>query len=408
LQHVFETAGVDLLISDRLELMNALLPHAPRSDWHVAERALFTAERGPPPAMTTGRTAKISFTSGTTGTPKGVRLSNVAQIAVAESLVQSSSSGRNDTMLCLLPLAILLENVAAYAALLAGACICVPRAAETGIGLSDIDRGLLTHCLQAYQPSALVLVPHVLKGLVEAIDSGFPAPQSLRFVAVGGAVSGEQLLRRAWGAGLQVYEGYGLTEATSVVTLNRPGRVRMGSVGQPLPHSRVHLDTSGEILVRGALFDGYAGEPDRAAEFWPTGDLGHLDADGYLHIAGRRKEVLVTTNGRNISPQWIEVELTGQGAVAQAAVFGDGQPYLVALLVGAPGATPQTIASAVTRVNRRLPGYARIGRHAICGRSFSALHGEVTVNGRLRRERIQANFQATIESLYLEKEHAVL
>ncbi len=179
-----------------------------------------------------------------------------------------------------------------------------------------------------------ILTPQLLHALVAAVEAGHPAPQQLRFVAVGGAPVAPRLLQRAEALGLPVFEGYGLSECASVVALNTEGARRIGSVGKPLPHARVKFAADGEILVAGATLLGYTGAaPLQANEFWPTGDTGHLDEQGFLHLTGRKKNIFITSFGRNVAPEWVERELTLHPAIAQAAVFGEARPWNVAVIV---------------------------------------------------------------------------
>lgn len=408
LQHVIATAGVNFLLTGDAASGRALMPGAEMRLLRVAGTALFGARTTVKEAGLHAGATKISFTSGTTGRPKGAVLPDTGQMRVAESLVMAIGAGVNDRSLSLLPLAILLENMVAYATLLAGGTMCLPSLRNTGVGLTDVDAAALLRCLDCHRPSAIALVPHVLRALVSALERE-PSPGPMpRFAAVGGAPAGGGLLRRALAAGIPVYEGYGLTEATSVTTLNLPGNNRAGSVGRPLPHARVLVDQRGQIHVGGTLFSGYLGSEPRARDLHASGDLGHLDDDGFLHVDGRLKDIIVLSNGRNVSPEWVEGCLLERNTILQAAVFGHGAPHPVALLVPRPGADADAPARAVAEANRRLPAYARIGNFALCCRPLSPLHGEITGNGRLRRDRIAANFATTLQSLLPEDVHAVL
>ena len=171
-----------------------------------------------------------------------------------------------------------------------------------------------------------------------------------------------------------------------MVTLNRPGADRPGSVGRPLRHARVRVDEHGEIHVAGALCEGYVGEAGPAPAEWATGDLGHLDADGYLHVSGRRRDVFVTAWGRNVSPEWVESELLAEPALLQAWVYGEAAPCNAALLFPRPGTGEAAVAVAVARANARLPDYARVHRHALLAAPLGVAAGHLTANGRLRRD----------------------
>ena len=152
------------------------------------------------------------------------------------------------------------------------------------------------------QPTTAVLVPQLLSGLVAQLEArNARAPESLRFVAVGGARVSEALTTRAWELGIPVHEGYGLTECCSVVAVNRPGRRKAGTVGEPLRGLDVRID-DGEIVVSGpTVMQGYLHGP-RAEAPWRTGDLGHRDEDGFLSVTGRKDNLLVTAAGGTSRP----------------------------------------------------------------------------------------------------------
>jgi len=203
---------------------------------------------------------------------------------------------------------------------------------------------------------------------------------SLKFVAVGGSKISPALIEAARGSGLPVYEGYGLSECASVVSLNVPGMDQLGSVGQVLPHIKL-IENEGEIVIANAAFLGYLGE--RMTGNFATGDLGHLDDNGFLHIDGRKKNVLITSYGRNVAPEWIESVLLAQPEIFQAVVYGDAQPFLSALIV----ATSKTadIDLAVTRCNALLRDYAQITSFQLVP-PFTSAENTLTGTGRPRRD----------------------
>jgi acyl-CoA synthetase (AMP-forming)/AMP-acid ligase II/pyrroloquinoline quinone (PQQ) biosynthesis protein C len=348
-------------------------------------------------------TAKITYTSGTTGAPKGVCLSLAHQEAVAASLSTAVGFDARDLHLCVLPLSTLLENVAGlYAPLLGGARCAVPPLASLGLGGSTgLDVGAFSAGIARWRPSTVILIPQMLHALVGAAEQGVPMPASLRFVAVGGARVAVDLLERATALGLPVFQGYGLSECASVVSLNTVAANRIGSVGRALPHVDVRLE-DGEIVVRGEVMLGYAGQPATAPREWRTGDVGHRDADGYLHVTGRKRNVLINAFGRNASPEWVESELAAVGAIAQAVVFGEARPWLGAVVVPMSGASDGAVERAVATANARLPDYARVTRWIRAEAPFTVAGGELTDNGRPVRERILARYGAHIDSLYLE------
>lgn len=361
--------------------------------------------RGVQPRKLPGDTAKISYTSGTSGTPKGVCLTQATLDRVAESLCVATADVAIDVHLCLLPLAILLENVAGvYGPLLRGTTIAIPSVAEVGLGDGTrLDPQRLIACIGAVRPQSMILLPQMLASLVSAIEHGAILPATLRFIAVGGAIVAGSLLERAERLGLPVYEGYGLTECASVVALNTPAARRAGSVGRPLGHIDVRIGNGSEIIVRGAAMAGYLGhEPcTRTDAEIMTGDVGYLDAAGFLHITGRRKNLFITSFGRNVLPDWVEATLTGRGSVAQAALFGEARPWNVAVIVPASRAVShERLEQEIAATNERLPAYAQIHRWLLADEPFTESNGLLTPNGRNRRGAIWNRYRAQVDACY--------
>lgn len=337
-------------------------------------------------------TSKITFTSGTTGTPKGVCLSQQGLEQVAQSLVTVIGADHAADHLSILPLAILLENVAGvYSALLAGATCHLYGLAQLGMGNPfQPNFQLVALKMALHKISSAILVPELLRGLAYTLmHAGVRLPE-LKFLAVGGSKVAPELLLQAQAVGLPVYEGYGLSECASVVALNTPASALIGAVGKVLPHIELSCE-DGEILIHNPAFLGYLGAAQHGT--FATGDLGYVDAEGFLHISGRQKNLLITSFGRNVSPEWVESVLLSQPDIAQAVVFGDAQPYLTALLV--PLSAQTDLDAAVRRVNEGLPAYARVGVfHAIA--PFSVAAGTLTGTGRPRREAIAKQYHHLI------------
>jgi long-subunit acyl-CoA synthetase (AMP-forming) len=361
--------------------------------------------RADEPALLPAGTSKITFTSGTTGTPKGVCLGAAHQRVVAHSLVAATKGLGIERHLSLLPLPVLLENVAGAAApMLAGATCCVPPLVEVGLsGATAFDPRACLAAIARWQAHSVILLPQMMVALTAALEAGAPRPSQLRFAAVGGAKVAPSLVARARAAGLPAYEGYGLSECASVVTLNVPGADRPGSVGRALPHIDVRVGDDGEILVSQAGFLGYLGAEERTAMAGclRTGDLGRLDSAGYLHIEGRRKHLLITSFGRNIAPEWPEAELLAGSAIGQAAVFGEARPQLCAVIVPRAPAVPDAAIEAEVRLaNRRLPDYARVACWIRADAPFSPAEGLATPNGRVRRDAVWSRYGARLDATY--------
>ncbi|MEQ9395376.1 AMP-binding protein [Haliea sp.] len=400
--HVLQAAGVDAIASDSSLRPSLELPSASGEPLVLRQGLLLdrlpVTGRGQVPA----ETAKITFTSGSTGTPKGVCLSTGQCLRVAASLVTAVGLGA-PRHLSLLPLSTLLENIAGvYMPLLANGTVVLPPSAETGLaGSSGVDPQQLLRALEKWQPQTLILTPQFLALFDQAQRAGWQPPASLRFVAVGGARVAPALLQRVRAAGLPVFEGYGLSECASVVSLNTPGLDRPGSSGHVLPHVRV-TERDGELWVEGNRFLGYLDDPAS----WmsgpvATGDLGSIDSDGYLSISGRRKHLLISSFGRNIAPEWVESELLADGLLRQAVVLGDDRPWCIALVYPADaGSSDSAIAAAITAANERLPDYARIRDWIRLQQPLSAANDLLTANGRPRRQRIAVHFAAAVDQCY--------
>jgi long-chain acyl-CoA synthetase len=404
--HVLETAGIDLVLTDQPERLLAALPQpGPAVESFYGSLRRIRLQRPAACAQTLPPgTRKVTFTSGTTGEPKGVCLSADVMETVADSLWIASDGSREDRHLCLLPLATLLENIGGvYAPLLAGATICVPRLAAVGLsGSSGLDIGRLVAALSEWRASTAIMVPQMLQALVAAGRAGAPLPRSLRYLAVGGAPVASHLLEQAQALGLPVHEGYGLSECGSVVAVSRPGESRSGSVGKPLPHIRIDFADDGEILVRGLPWHGYLGERDapHARDCIATGDVGYLDTDGFLFLTGRKKNMFITSFGRNVAPEWVEGELASHPGIAQAAIFGESRPFNCAVIVPHPGTPYGAIDAALEQANRRLPDYAQVRGWIPAIEPFTANNGMSTTNGRLRRTAILGRYAAQIDAFY--------
>ncbi len=347
-------------------------------------------------------TAIITCTSGSTGTPKGVCLDAALPETVAGALAAAMAPLGVRRHLCVLPLGVLLETIGGvYAPLLAGGEVVVPALAELGHGGSGgLDVPRLLACLHHFRPESLILVPQLLEALVAAAEAGAALPRSLRMLAVGGARVPARLLERAAARGLPVFQGYGLSECASVVCLERPGAQRRGSVGRVLPHTGLRVGDDGELHVTGPRFLGYAGGDTPPPGPYATGDLGRIDDEGFVHIEGRRKAMYITAWGRNVSPEWVESELTQHPRIAQALAWGEGRASAVALLVPrSPEVGLAALEQAVAEVNAGLPDYARIGAVLRADAPFSIADGLLTGNGRPRREALLARYGARLAAL---------
>ena len=251
----------------------------------------------------------------------------------------------------------------------------------------------------------------------------------LRLPISGGAPLAREVADFFDAIGIRILEGYGLTECTTASNFNRPERYRFGTVGPPLPGVEVAVADDGEILIRSdTVFAGYFKDPDATAEVvssdgWlRTGDVGHVDEDGFLTITDRKKDILVTAGGKNVSPQNIENDLKTSKYVSQALVVGDRRPYVAALITldeaeaakwaaeqGIEGdlaslsrdeRVRQLVQGIVDEANRDRSRYEQVKRFTLLPRDFTMEHGEVTPTLKLRRRAVSEHFEREIDELY--------
>jgi long-chain acyl-CoA synthetase len=253
---------------------------------------------------------------------------------------------------------------------------------------------------------------------------------NLKYFISGGAPLDKSINEFMWAIGIPTFEGYGLTETSPAVTLNSPWKVRFGSVGTPLHETEVKLADDNELLVRGPqVMRGYYKAPEETEQalvggWFHTGDIARIDEDGYVYIVDRKKEIIITSGGKNIAPQPLENELRMDKYISQAFVYGDRKPYLVALL------TPnlerllqmgrqeglayldvkelvinqrvhKRYAERVQLVNDRLPSYQTIKKFILLPREFSVEDGELTPTLKFKRKVIYNKYRDRIDALYL-------
>jgi long-chain acyl-CoA synthetase len=397
--------------------------------------------------------ATLIYTSGTTGPPKGCMLTHRNLVTAAVRV--KSQIGLEDTVVLFLPLAHSFARIVHHSAAYHGATLAL---------VSDVVR--LPEAIAAARPTILPAVPRVYEkihaGVLTEIERSSPAkraigrwalrvgsrasrarragetlPQPLRlqqriadglvFAKVrerlggrlrlgvsGAAPLGVDVLEFFHSLNMLVVEGYGLTETASSLSVNDPDDYRFGTVGRAVDGCDVRLAEDGEILVRSdTVFAGYYKDPQATAAaftddgWFRTGDVGEIDADGFVKITDRKKDLIITAGGKNIAPQNLENALKSSRFVSQALVVGDRRPYVAALLtldwdeVNAAGRDPrQLVQELVDEVNRDRVRVEQIKRFVILPRDFSQEEGEITPTLKLRRRVVQEHFQAEIEQLY--------
>jgi long-chain acyl-CoA synthetase len=237
----------------------------------------------------------------------------------------------------------------------------------------------------------------------------------LRIANAGGAPLSRTVAEFFHAIDILILEGYGLSEVTTAAAVNRPSAFKFGTVGQPMPGVEIRIAEDGEILIRSnTVFAGYHGDPEATRAvlddegFVHTGDVGHLDGDGFLVITDRKKDIIVTAGGKNVAPQNLENDLKAHRLISQALVVGDRMPFIAALITvdpelasGVPADEVQAqVQAAVDDVNRERSGFEQIKRFAVLPREFAADEDEVTPTLKLRRKIILEHFAGDVDALY--------
>jgi len=387
--------------------------------------------------------ATLIYTSGTTGPPKGCMLSHKNLVSAALGVRTQVEDGA-DTVILFLPLAHSFARIVHHSATLHLSTVSL---------VADVGR--VPEALQRTKPTILPAVPRVYEkihanvvGEIErssrlrraigrwALRVGATkSPTSLQgriadalvFAKVrerlggrlrvgvsGAAPLGVDVLEFFRSLNMLVIEGYGLTETSSSLSVNDPDDYRFGTVGRAVDGCEVRIEEDGEILVRSdSVFMGYFKDPEATAAaftadgFFRTGDVGEIDAGGFLKITDRKKDIIITAGGKNVSPQNLENALKASRFVSQALVVGDRRPYVTALLtldwdeVNASGRDPkELVQELVDEVNRDRVRVEQIKRFTILPRDFTQEAGELTPTLKLRRRVAHEHFRDEIDALY--------
>ncbi|MEU8975476.1 long-chain fatty acid--CoA ligase [Streptomyces monashensis] len=425
--------------------------------------------------------ATLIYTSGTTGRPKGCALSHGNFLAEVDNAVELlypvfKSQDEDPSVLLFLPMSHVFGRMVAIA--------CVRARVRLGHAPSLAAEELLPD-LAAFRPSALLTIPYMLEKVYnsarakaesggrvavfdraaatavrygEALEArqtgtgggpgrslktarGFYDPLvyrkiraamggRVRYVICGGSPLGRRLAAFYAGAGIEIFEGYGLTETTAATTCTPPLKPRLGTVGWPLPGTRVRIAADGEILVAGdhvlrGYWDPQAGGvvPATRDGWLATGDIGELDDEGYLTITGRKKELLITAGGKSVAPAPLENWLRQHPLISQVMLVGDGRPYVSALItldpdgvghwrqmIGKHVVPPELLVGdrelevvlqrAIDEANKLVSRPESIRRFAVLPRDFTEFEGHLTPSMKLRREQIMRDFAAEVEGLY--------
>ncbi|WP_371654101.1 MULTISPECIES: long-chain fatty acid--CoA ligase [unclassified Streptomyces] len=367
-------------------------------------------------------TATLVYTSGTTGPPKGCRLTHGNLGAVQDATLPLTEGGPGDRTYLYLPLAHLLAQLIQFSTLLYGGELCYFGGRVEDI-VAELAEARPTHLpsvprlFEKVHQGVLSLAEqlHVTdeKELSDLVRAAFGG--NLRWALTGGAPIAPETLDFLRAGGIQVFEGYGMTESAGVITLNHPGAVRHGTVGRPIDGCEVRIAEDGEVLARGAnVFPGYHANPTGTAEaldgggWLHTGDLGALDADGYLTITGRKKDLIITSAGKNLAPSEVELAIERSRFVSHAVMVGDRRPYPVALITvdaaevaGKDAAAVRALVQeAVDAANARVSRPARIRAFAVLDEDFTVESGVLTPTQKVRRRAVTERYAQEIERLY--------
>lgn len=491
--HVLNDSGARLIAvkgAEQLKKILALAPSIPRLerivtlDSHAASDPIASAlpissleaasASAPMPAIDGSREdlATLIYTSGTTGPSKGAMLTHGNLLGNCEGSLNALELDERDEVLSFLPIAHSFERTAGYYTVaMCGGTIAYAE------GLSQIAQDL-----QAIRPSVFLVVPRLLEvvynRVMRTVDDasaprrrlfktalgigkraasyrhrGAPVPAHLeipmslfrrlvfarirsifgdrmRYLISGGAPLPVEIFEFLAAAEVPIFEGYGLTEAGPVVSVNLPGRTRIGTVGQPLINVEVKTAGDGELMVRGPnVMKGYFGREDDTREaldengWLHTGDIARIDADGYIAITDRKKEIIVLSGGKNVSPANLENRLMSDPWVAQACIIGDRRKHLAALIVphfenlaaelkrdGMGAKTPEELVNEpalkalfqrrLRDLNRTLADFEAISAFTLVAHPFSQDNGELTPTLKLRRRVVMAHYREQIEAMY--------
>ncbi len=418
--------------------------------------------------------ATIIYTSGTTGERKGAMLTHANFASQFRTLDERFEFGPEDRSLCFLPLSHVYERAWSY---------FVFRSGAANVYLRDPRDAVVA--MPEVRPTAMVSVPRLYEKVYAAVQDrvarSSPARRRLfrwalgvgsafehasrtgrrvgpalrvkhrvadtlvlsrireavggdkRFFSAGGAPLAREIEEFFLSAGLLVCQGYGLTETSPMVSCNAPGAFRFGTVGRPIPGCEVRIAHEGEVQVRGDnVMKGYWGRPaETAAAFedgwFRTGDVGVLDPDGYLRITDRIKDLIITSQGKNVAPQRVEGTLSGHPLLEQVVVIGDRRRFLSALVVpnflaleeraksdGIPFSSreelvnrPEVVAlyeSVLSERSRELAGHERIKRFVVLPRELTQEAGEVTPTLKVRRRVVEQRYRDVIDGMYVAAE----
>jgi long-subunit acyl-CoA synthetase (AMP-forming) len=448
IEHLFRNSGNRVVVTERQFLPRVLEARTPGIEHVVvvdaAERGLLTLEdlerthvRGFDfeagwRAVEPDDVVTLIYTSGTTGPPKAVQLTHGSVLFECRALQAALPYEPGGRMISYLPSA----HVGDRALVHYGASVCF---GQTVVSVADLRQ--IAPAMVAVRPTVFGGVPRVWEKLKAGLEAaGLRDPSRLpeagkalvrarlgldqcTLRVSGAAPAAMEVMQYFHDLGLSLNEGWGMSELSCFATMNPPGDNRMGTVGKALPGVELKLLEDGELLVRAPLvMKGYRDDPERTAEaldadgWLHSGDIAEIDGDGYVRIVDRKKELIINSAGKNMSPANIEMKLRASSPlIAHAVCVGDRRPFNVALIVldrevlarSSGGSTPShealhgAISAAVEAANSSLSRVEQIKRFVILDAEWPPGGDELTPTMKLKRKPIQAKYAAEIERLYL-------
>jgi len=420
--------------------------------------------------------ASLIYTSGTTGLPKGVILTHSNFLSNVQSVSAIIEFSDKDTVLSFLPLSHVLERMVTFTYIYKGCRIGYAESVETvGDNLLEIRPNIMVSVPRVFEKIYAKVMDNVLASSTlkkrifywalkvgkeygsrkldrQPIPGGLQRKRNLahklvyskiiektggrvRFFVSGGAPLSKDIAEFFYALGLVILEGYGLTETSPVISVNTFEDIRLGTVGKPIPGVEVKIAPDGEILTRGPhVMKGYYKKEAETREafeggWFHTGDIGHIDKDGFVVITDRKKDIIVTAGGKNVAPQPIENILKTNPYISNAVVIGDRRRFVCALIVpnfeklekyarssGLPFAdraelvrNEQVVNFLKAEVDRSTPNlaqYERVKRIALLDRDFEIEKGEMTPSLKVRRNIIEQKYKAVIDALYEEERNS--
>lgn len=452
----FDIPEVEIRPSKRVKLAPKKLisfESAPEHDLIVELSTIFEDKLTPIefPKVTRDMIAALVYTSGTTGAPKGVIQTHGNHLSNVVQAIDSQMFALNGSLFLFLPLAHSFAKLIGYIGFLTPAVLKFPTiisSQESKVDLAQVAKDMANS-----DAEVIPVVPRLFEKIklkLESVDSKlvqWTIKSSLQRYAdqkhkeasslkttllyFGTTPIRSKLKRKLFGnkfehsisggaklpvsvneffdaLGIEIYEGYGLTETVVATNVNRKGRRKIGSVGPCLNDVEVKIAEDGEILFRGPnVSPGYFNRPiatqESFGEWFKTGDIGYLDDEGFLFITDRKKDIIVTAGGKKVAPQELENALKGYPPISQAVILGEGKPYIVALITVDPlaeGNTHDRVQSIIEGLNESRASFEQIKSFRIIKEDFSIENGFLTPTMKVKRKLVAEHFKALVEEMY--------